>query len=188
MVRGATATQGGREKGANGGAGWGGEGGVRARRPRRAAAARAHQYGWVAGAGRAPRRRRRRLGGPAARPGGRVREPRGQTRRAGRPPSRHAPAAPIRWGGERARANWIFELHRRRSARDGRLAPAARRHTRARARSQCGRPLRRGHRRWPRGSCLVAGGGATSGTQSAPGGRFTRPLLAGHAARAPYWA
>ena len=188
MVRGATVTQGGREKGANGGAGWGGEGGVRARRPRRAAAARAHQYGWVAGAGRAPRRRRRRLGGPAARPGGRVREPRGQTRRAGRPPSRHAPAAPIRWGGERARANWIFELHRHRSARDGRLAPAARRHTRARARSQCGRPLRRGHRRWPRGSCLVAGGGATSGTQSAPGGRFTRPLLAGHAARARYWA
>ena len=53
---------------------------------------------------------------------------------------------------------------------------------------KCGRPLRRGHRRWPHGSCLVAGGGATSGTQSAPGGRFTRPLLAGRAARARYWA
>ena len=44
----------------------------------------------------------------------------------------------------------------RRSARDARPTPAARRHARARARSQCGRPLRRGHRRWPRGSCLAA--------------------------------
>jgi len=44
----------------------------------------------------------------------------------------------------------------RRSARDARPAPAARRHARARARSQCGRPVRRGHRRWPRGSCLAA--------------------------------
>ena len=55
--------------------------------------------------------RHRRLGGPAARPGGRVRAPRGQTRCAGRPPSRRAPAA-----AEKVRActNWIFELHGRR--------------------------------------------------------------------------
>jgi hypothetical protein len=74
------------------------------------------------------------------------------------------------------------------SPRDGRLAPAARRHARARARSQCGRPLRRGHRRWPRGSCLAAGGEAARGDQSAPGGRFTRWLRAGRAPRARYSA
>ena len=85
MVRGATATQGGREKGARDGVGCG-EGGVRARRPRRGAAAPAHQYGsWVAaprtatsdtGASAAQRRvqagaserRAARLAAPAGRP------------------------------------------------------------------------------------------------------------------------
>ena len=42
----------------------------------------------------------------------------------------------------------------RRPQSDAQPAPAARRHARARARSQCGRPVRRGRRRWPRGSCL----------------------------------
>ena len=123
--------------------------------------------------------RHRRLGGPAARPGGRVREPRDSPRR----PAALAPrASRRREGGEvRARANWIFELHGRRSPRDGRLAPAVRRHARARTRSECDGPLRRGHRRWPRGSCLAAGGEAARGAQSAPGGRFTRWLLAGRA-------
>ena len=62
-----------------------------------------------------------------------------------------------RVGGEvSARANRMFALHGRRSPRDRRLAPAVRRHARARARSDCGRPLRRGHRRWPHGSCLAS--------------------------------
>ena len=84
-----------------------------------------------------------------------------------------------------ARANG-FELHGRRSPRDGRLAPAARQRVCACASFQCGRPLRRGHRRWPRGSCLAAGGEAACGAQSAPGGRFTRSLLACRAPRARY--
>ena len=88
-----------------------------------------------------------------------------------------------------ARANRIFELDGRRSPRDGRLAPAAKRHAGARARSECDRPLRRGHRRWPRSSCLAAGGKAARGAQSAPGGgRFPRRLLTGRAARARYSA
>ena len=78
--------------------------------------------------------RHRWIGGPAARPGGRGRETHGHTHRAGRPPSRLAPAVPRR-RGERA-CQCIFELHGRRSPRDGRLAPAARWHARARARSQ----------------------------------------------------
>ena len=81
-----------------------------------------------------------------------------------------------------------FELHGRRSPRDGRLAPAARQRVCACASSQCGRPLRRGHRRWLRGSCLAAGGEAACGAQSAPGGRFSRSLLAGRAPRARYSA
>ena len=44
----------------------------------------------------------------------------------------------------------------RRSARDARPTPAARRHARARARSHGGRPTQLRHRRWPRGSCLAA--------------------------------
>ena len=130
--------------------------------------------------------RHRRLGGPAARPGGRVRAPRGQTRCAGRPPSRRALAA-----AEKVRActNWIFELHGRRlTARRAACASDQAVYARARTRSQCGRPLRRGHRRWPHGSCLAAGGEAACGAQSAPGGRFSRSLLAGRAPRARYSA
>ena len=58
----------------------------------------------------------------------------------------------------------------------------------ARTRYQRSRPVRRRHRRWPRGSCLAAGGEAACGAQSAPGGRFTRSLLAGRAPRARYSA
>jgi len=53
----------------------------------------------------------------------------------------------------RARANWTFRAPR---PPLGRPAPAVRRHAQARARSECGRPLRRGHRRWPRGSWLAS--------------------------------
>jgi hypothetical protein len=112
--------------------------------------------------------------------------------RAKRPGSPRRPAALAprasrrREGGEvSARANRMFRLHGRRSPRDGRLAPTVRRHAGARARSECGRRLRRSHRRWPRGSCLAASAGeATCGAQSgAPGGRFPRRLLTGRAAR-----
>ena len=88
MVRGATATQGGREKGARDGVGCG-EGGVRARRP--------HLHTTNTGHGRQRRAPRRAAPAPrrpsAASGRARQKAARPQTRRAGRPPSRRAPAA-----------------------------------------------------------------------------------------------
>ena len=49
-----------------------------------------------------------------------------------------------------------IRAHSHRSPRDRRLAPAIKRHARARVRSQCTRPVRLGHRRWSRGGCLAA--------------------------------
>ena len=145
-----------------------GEGGIRARRPRRACRRTCTPI-WVGGSAARRDERHRRLGGPAAQrrvqagtteetgsgSGNRVRDRVGVCRGQGWR-VRRAPAAAEKVERS-ARANRMFQLHGRRSPRDGRLAPAVRRHAGARAPSECGRPLRRGHRRWPRGSCLAAG-------------------------------
>ena len=97
----------------------GGEGGARARRRSRRACRRTctPQYGWVA----APRtatsdERRRRLGGPAARPGGRVREPRDHRLAA---PAGHPRAArqPCREAGDESACQCIVEFRARRAPR-----------------------------------------------------------------------
>ena len=164
------------------------------RRPRRACRRTCTPI-WVGGSAARRDERHRRLGGPAAQrrvqagtteetgsgSGNRVRDRVGVCRGQGWR-VRRAPAAAEKVERS-ARANRMFQLHGRRSPRDGRLAPAVRRHAGARAPSECGRPLRRGHRRWPRGSCQAAGGEATCSAQSAPGGRFLRRLLTGRAAR-----
>ena len=150
-----------------------------------AAAPAHHQYGsWVA----APRTATSGAGASAAQR--RVQAGASESRAATDSPRRPAALAPRasrrRESGEvRARANWTFRAPR---PPLGRPAPAVRRHAQARARSECGRPLRRGHRRWPRGSWLAAGGEATCGAQSAHGGRFPRRLLTGRAAWARYSA
>ena len=68
-----------------------------------------------------------RVGVPAARPGGRVREPRGHTRRAGRPPSHRAPAVP-RGRVVRARANAFCRAPGPPKARRAQQQPAPRTH------------------------------------------------------------
>ena len=118
-----------------------------------AAAPAHHQYGsWVA----APRTATSGAGASAAQR--RVQAGASESRAATDSPRRPAALAPRasrrRESGEvRARANWTFRAPR---PPLGRPAPAVRRHARARARSECGRPLRRGHRRWPRGSWLAS--------------------------------
>ena len=76
---------------------------------------------------------------------------------------RRAPARPPvrrrkrrRVMGSRSDDRAEIRAHSHRSPRDRRLAPAVKRHARARVRSQCTRPVRLGHRRWSRGGCLAA--------------------------------
>ena len=124
------------------------------------------------------------LGGPAARPGGRVREPRGRTRRAGRPPARRAPAVP-RGRVVRARANALSSSGPAAHRGSRRLAPAAARHATLPAPSSPS--IAAGQRASGRPRCdsvAVVLPNWSRGGRSAPGGRFTRPQRAGRAARA----
>ena len=130
--------------------------------------------------------RHRRLGGPAARPGGRVKKLRGHrlAAPAGRPRAARQPP-PRKWRGERRVPIGLFELHGRRSGglrqRSGGM-PARVLVPIAAVRSGGAIGVGRTAAAWQ------ADGEATCGAQSAPGGRFPRRLLTGRAAWARYSA